>query len=172
MDKSGLVLAADTDYVDRRSVRFVSGASTIGFLRAKAPVGATWLTLESQAVTGAVSYCEVIAHGATGNSVAAVLKAAPPGGGPAAEVQAYVNWDGSTRVDLRGSTVAVIGGLLCTPYDDEVGLGDGIVYGREGVAAGEDQKIWQLGGYTGQAATATGHVWVRIDGVLRKLLAA
>ena len=171
MDRDGLVLIADTGYVDKRSLRWVSGSSTMGYVRAKAPVGGSYLTLESQGVTGSASYCEVIANGFTGQPCAAVLKSAWSGGGSSpAEIVTYVDWDGTTRMDLRAGTVAVVGGLACTPYDDEVGLGDGIIWGREGVAAGETQKVWKLGGYTGSAALATGYTWIEINGTLYKIL--
>jgi microcystin-dependent protein len=171
MDRDGLVLIADTGYADKRSIRWVSGSSTMGYVRAKAPVGGSYLTLESQGITGSASYCEVIANGFTGQPCAAVLKAAWSGGGSSpAEIVTYVDGYGATRMDLRSSTVAVVGGLACTPYDDEVGLGDGIIWGREGIAAGESQKVWKLGGYTGSAALATGYTWIEINGTLYKIL--
>ena len=171
MDRDGLVLIADTGYADKRSIRWVSGSSTMGYVRAKAPVGGSYLTLESQGITGSAAYCEVIANGFTGQPCAAVLKAAWSGGGSSpAEIVTYVDGYGATRMDLRSSTVAVVGGLACTPYDDEVGLGDGIIWGREGIAAGESQKVWKLGGYTGSAALATGYTWIEINGTLYKIL--
>ena len=39
-----------------------------------------------------------------------------------------------------------------------------------GLAAGTSDKYWELGGYTGSAALATGYAWVKIDGTLYKLL--
>ena len=75
-------------------------------------------------------------------------------------------------MDLRSTHVVAVGGFVCSQYDDQEALGDGVIHGQEGIAAGGSGKIWALGGYTGNAATATGYVWVQIDGVLRKLLAA
>ena len=66
MDKNGLVLAADTSFADKRSIRWASGASTMGYVRAKAPGDGSYITLESQGPTGGASYCEVIANGFTG----------------------------------------------------------------------------------------------------------
>ena len=161
MDKNGLVLAADTGFADKRSVRWVSGSRTVGYVRAKAPSDGSYITLESQGPTGGASYCEVIANGYTGQACAAVLKAAwSNAGSPPSEIVTYVDSSGRTRMDMRSTHIVAVGGFVCSQYDDQEALGDGVMYGQEGVAAGGSGKIWALGGYTGRFCDRDG---LRVD---------
>ena len=64
------------------------------------------------------------------------------------------------------------GGLLVGACGETTDVPAGEVWADVGYSTDAGTSKWQLGAYTGQAATATGHVWVKINGVLRKLLAA
>ena len=64
------------------------------------------------------------------------------------------------------------GGLLVGACGETTDVPAGEIWAEVGFSTDAGVKKWNLGGYTGQAVTATGHVWVNINGVLRKLLAA
>ena len=64
------------------------------------------------------------------------------------------------------------GGLLVGACGETTDVPAGEIWAEVGFSTDAGVKKWTLGGYTGQAVTATGHVWVNINGVLRKLLAA
>ena len=64
------------------------------------------------------------------------------------------------------------GGLMVGACGEITDVPAGEIWAEVGFSTDAGVKKWTLGGYTGQAVTATGHVWVNINGVLRKLLAA
>ena len=64
----------------------------------------------------------------------------------------------------------LVGGVVVT---DEAGWGEppeaGKLRALYGLAGGDSNKFWELGGYTGSAGAGTGYVWVKIDGTLVKI---
>ena len=74
-------------------------------------------------------------------------------------------------MQLLGPQIEALAGMVLA---DEEGVYAAPAAGKlkalYGLAAGTSDKYWELGGYTGSAALATGYAWVKIDGTLYKLL--
>ena len=73
-------------------------------------------------------------------------------------------------IQLLGPSIEVLGGTVLA---DEEGVYPAPAAGKlkaiYGLAGGTSDKYWELGGYTGSAALATGYAWIKIDGTLYKV---
>jgi hypothetical protein len=166
---TGAVFQAVTGTNPLRGLRWIAGGTGLAYVGSSYAlhevntywgiVGLTgrdsYLALESYAPIDRVS--QVTLKAGAANEGVVTVSAGPTG----------------ARVSVSAPEVEIAGGVVVA---DEVGAyappSPGMLKALYGVAAGSSNKFWELGGYTGQTATATGHVWVKIDGVLRKLLAA
>jgi hypothetical protein len=186
VDENGVSIYSATGAYDAaHSLSFRQGITggevRSGYLGGKAQITRSYLLLKTEGATGQDASLALEALGGfqntrQGNAGISILAAAYTGGQPSqAGIALTANPDKRNAIycSAHDGYFGIEGiGLLVGACGETDDVPPGEIWADVGFSTDAGAQKWALGGYTGQAVTATGHVWVNINGVLRKLLAA